>query len=97
MEWSLDFCERMRNKEGAVKSKTDEMEGRITTGTANLYTSCLYYNGLKNCIALANAFGMKDKANIYKQRMLSMEKVIEDYFGADIEGQSASSGCRCHC
>lgn len=86
IEWSLAFCHNHRNEQGAVLSESDEMEGRIETGTANLSTSSLYYGGLKYSIQLANSLGMKDKAAVYQKRMHAMKKVINTYFAAQIEG-----------
>lgn len=88
LEWSLEYCNLNKNEQGAVISESDEMEGRIETGTANLSTSSLYYGGLKNSIRISEALNMSDKAKLYSHRMVQMEKVIEDYFGASIEGLS---------
>lgn len=52
IEWTLRYCHEHRNSDGAVLSESDEMEGRISTGTANLSTSSLYYGGLKNASSL---------------------------------------------
>jgi len=84
IEWSLNYCQSKQNKFGAVQSESDEMEGRIETGTANLSTSTLYYGGLK--FSIANALGMSEKATDYEKRLAEMEQVIENYFGATLEG-----------
>ena len=47
IKWCLEYCHRQLNKEGVVKSESDEMEGRIETGTANLSTSSLYFGALE--------------------------------------------------
>ena len=86
VEWSLEYCHNNRNYGGAVISESDEMEGRITTGTANLSTSSLYYGGLKYASRLAKALGKQDHAVVYKERQDEMKDVIENYFGATIEG-----------
>ncbi len=86
IEWSLDYCDNNRNAEGAVLSESDEMEGRIATGDANLATSTLYYGGLKLARILANELGHNNLASTYSRRRAEMEKVIEDYFGSTIEG-----------
>ncbi|MDC8003009.1 six-hairpin glycosidase-like protein [Aureisphaera galaxeae] len=86
IEWSLEYCHNHRNKDGAVISESDEMEGRIETGTANLSTSSLYYGGLKYSIQLAESLGMNDKARAYKKRMKEMKSVINTYFASNIEG-----------
>ena len=86
IEWSLEYCRNHRNQAGAVISESDEMEGRIPTGTANLATSTLYYGGLKYSMRLAKELGYKRKARRYKSQLNEMENVIEKYFGANMEG-----------
>jgi hypothetical protein len=86
IEWSINYCHKMRNQEGAVRSESDEMEGRIETGTANLSTSTLYYGGLKYASRLAKELGLSAKAKLYKRRAIVMERVIESYFGSSMEG-----------
>lgn len=86
IEWCLDYCHNHRNAEGAIISESDEMEGRIETGDANLSTSSLYYGGLKNSIRIATELGKKDLAEQYKTRLKEMHQVIENYFGAEVQG-----------
>jgi len=43
LSWCLDYNNRKLNEYGVVMSESDEMEGRIETGDANLSTSSLYY------------------------------------------------------
>jgi hypothetical protein len=86
IEWCLEYCHRMRNAEGVVKSGTDEMEGRIATGDANLATSSLYYGGLKFAACLADALGKAEAAQTYRDRATEMAVSIGQYFGATIEG-----------
>ncbi|GAB5550788.1 MAG: hypothetical protein Sapg2KO_03790 [Saprospiraceae bacterium] len=86
LEWSLSYCHKNRNTAGAVISESDEMEGRIPTGDANLATSSLYYGGLKYSERLAKDLKMPQKAKAYGQRKAAMETVIESYFGATING-----------
>ena len=86
VEWCLDYCHRKRNAAGAVLSESDEMEGRIPTGDANLATSSLYYGGLKFGARLADELGMGARAAQYRERAKEMEAVIENYFGAEMSG-----------
>ena len=86
VEWCLEYCHRMRNTAGAVRSESDEMEGRIATGTANLATSSLYYGGLKFSARLADELGKPKLATTYRKRAEAMAAVIENYFGASMEG-----------
>ena len=53
IEWSIEYSQRMKNAQGVISSTTDEMEGRISTGEANLATSSLYYGGLLVAAKLA--------------------------------------------
>ncbi len=87
IEWSLEYCEKQKNREGVILSDTDEMEGRIPTGKANLSTSCLYYGALKQASWLAIALDQdKTQITLYKQRAEDLAEAIEDYFGAQIQG-----------
>lgn len=85
IEWSLEYCHNKRNGHGAVTSQSDEMEGRIETGDANLSTSSLYYGGLKYAIHLAKELNLEDKVTIYESRLPEMKKVINTYFAGTIE------------
>jgi hypothetical protein len=86
IEWSLDYCHRKKNAQGAISSESDEMEGRIETGSANLSTSSLYYAGLKYAAIIAQDLGKTELAAVYRTYRQTMEGVIENYFGATIEG-----------
>ena len=86
IEWSLEYCHNHRNSSGAVISESDEMEGRIPTGDANLSTSTLYYGGLKYSQRLAKSIGKRKKARTYNKRLAEMKNVIENYFGGNLEG-----------
>jgi hypothetical protein len=84
--WSLDYCERQKNEAGVINSESDEMEGRVATGGANLATSSLYYGALKQSALLAKALG-KPKSLIkeYNQQADMLARAIENYFGAEID------------
>ena len=86
LAWTLEYSNRHRNAQGAVTSDSDEMEGRLPTGKANLATSSLYYGGLKYAAFIADELGKKDTARLYRHRAKQMAQVIENYFGADIDG-----------
>ncbi len=86
IEWSLEYCRLNMNKKGVVSSETDEMEGRITTGDANLATSSLYYGGLKFASFLARELGLMKEAKAYSKRMKEMGFAIEKHFGYTLEG-----------
>ena len=87
IEWCLEYCHRQLNEEGVVMSETDEMEGRIETGNANLSTSSLYYGALHLAIDLGTALGKRRSLlNTYKGNARKLEKSINRYFGAEVEG-----------
>ena len=87
IEWCLEYCHRMRNEAGVIKSKTDEMEGRIETGDANLSTSSLYYGALHHSIYLAKALHIdKKQIKAYEKNQKDLHQAIESYFGSKVEG-----------
>lgn len=86
IEWSLNYCHSRLNDKGVVRSQTDEMEGRISTGDANLATSSLYYGGLTNAFYLAKELGYNILSKTYSLRRNALEKNIEAHFGYTING-----------
>ncbi|MEM9836491.1 MAG: hypothetical protein AAF828_08310, partial [Bacteroidota bacterium] len=87
LNWCLDYNHFHLNKAGVVLSESDEMEGRIETGDANLSTSSLYYAALETSIALMDALKLPQKfKNPYRQRRQALRAAIESYFGATLEG-----------
>ncbi len=87
IEWCLGYCDRRRNAAGVVDSDSDEMEGRISTGSANLSTSSLYYGALLLASDLGRSLGVPaSQQNKYRQQAEAMAAAIEQHFGATIEG-----------
>ena len=87
IEWSLEYCRRQINKEGVVKSDSDELEGRFPAGKANLNTSSLYYDALNSAVMLGSALGVdKSQLQTYKKQAEDMREAIENYFGATLDG-----------
>ena len=85
--WCLEYNKRQLNSEGVVASESDEMEGRIETGTANLSTSSLYYGALQLSANLGSSLGKpKNEIAIYKREAKKLATEIDFYFGATIEG-----------
>lgn len=87
IQWSLEYCKRHTTSNGVIESQSDEMEGRIGTGGANLSTSALAYGGYASAIDLAKSLGKGD--SIIKEYTIAknnLGKSIESYFGADIKG-----------
>lgn len=87
IEWCLEYCHRKLNQEGVVASDSDELEGRFPAGEANLCTSSLYYDALLSAACLAEELGKgKGVAAMYRKRAAALEKSIDRYFAATVEG-----------
>ena len=87
IDWCLNYCHKKLNREGVVDSESDEMEGRIPTGTANLSTSSLYYGALDHAIDFYEALkASPDKIKTLRQRKKALAEAIEKYFGSTVEG-----------
>ncbi|MDB4303756.1 hypothetical protein N9934_03090 [Desulfosarcina sp.] len=87
IEWCLEYNHRQLNEEGVVLSESDEMEGRIETGNANLSTSCLYYGALNHAVDLGISLGKpKSQRKKYSKQAKDLNQAIEKYFGAKVEG-----------
>jgi len=87
IQWSLQYCERKITNKGVVASGTDEMEGRVPTGSANLSTSVLAYGGFLNAVLLAKSLNEPQCIiTHYSKVAADLKLAIDNYFGADIEG-----------
>lgn len=87
IEWCLEYCDRALNTEGVVASDTDELEGRFPSGSANLCTSCLYYDALLSARMLCRELGSgAAKAAEYARKACALARNIEKYFGAEVGG-----------
>ena len=87
ISWCLEYCNKKLNKDGVVMSESDEMEGRIETGNANLSTSSLYYGALNLACDLGKSLDIKTSLlKQYKIQAVHLHNSIEHYFGATVEG-----------
>lgn len=85
--WCLEYSKRQLNKDGVVASDSDEMEGRIETGNANLSSSSLYYGALNLSADLGKSLGKSKKQSaVYRKEAKKLSAAIDKYFGATIEG-----------
>ena len=84
--WCLEYDRRQTTPEGVIASDTDELEGRLPTGKANLSTSTLHYGGLRSAADLGRALGHRKEAREYDRQAEALAKAIESYFGATVEG-----------
>lgn len=87
LEWCLAYNHKMLTRDGVVASESDEMEGRIETGDANLSTSSLYYGALETSISLASELGHDEQLlNVWAERRKALARSIENFFGRTVEG-----------
>lgn len=87
IEWCLEYNKRQLNSEGVVASESDEMEGRIETGNANLSTSSLYYGALNLASDLAASLKKpSQQIATYKKEARRLKSAIEAYFGTTLKG-----------
>ncbi len=87
IEWCLEYCRRKINSDGVVASDSDELEGRLPAGKANLNTSSLYYDALNSAVYLGKALGKNEtQLKTYKTEAEKLKIAIEKYFGAKVEG-----------
>jgi len=87
ISWCLEYNRRSINSEGVVTSDSDELEGRFPAGEANLNTSSLYYDALISATNLGEELGIKKaQLDTYLEQSKTLEKSIETYFGATMDG-----------
>ena len=86
LRWALEYCRRRLNDAGAVCSDTDELEGRLPAGSANLCTSALYYDALVHAAVLERELGDTAFAQDCQTRAVALRSAIDRYFGAEIHG-----------
>lgn len=87
IEWCLEFNHKKLNEAGVVTSDADELEGRFPAGKANLCTSSLYYDALLSAAYLAEDLGKRSAViKKYRQQASDLEKAIDSYFAATVEG-----------
>ena len=87
IEWCLEYCHRKLNKNGVVASDSDELEGRLPSGDANLCTSSLYYDALLSSAWLSEELGRDRKeAATYRQQAAELRQALDNFFHATVEG-----------
>lgn len=87
IKWCLEYCHRKLNAQGVPESDSDELEGRFPSGSANLSTACLYYDGLVSASYLAPLMGEPAAvARTYRRQADELRKSIGSYFGANVGG-----------
>ncbi len=87
IEWCLTYLERKQTPEGVIFSDSDEMEGRLPTGKANLNTACLTCDALNSAAMLVRSLGQAPELEArFKGRARALRSAINRYFGATVEG-----------
>ena len=86
LRWTLEYCRRRVNAQGVVLSDTDELEGRLPAGSANLCTSCLYYDALRHAAFVMRDLGHAGEAGVLARRAEKMRVAIERHFGQTVKG-----------
>ena len=87
IQWCLEYCERQKTADGVIASRSDELEGRFSSGKTNLATSSLTYDALLSAAWLAEALGEPaDKPALYRKRAADLRAAIERVFGATLNG-----------
>lgn len=86
ISWTLKFTLSRKTPDGVIASDSDELENRFPSGDANLFTSCLAYDALKNGALIAEILGEDTDAAQWRQESAELRRAIEAYFGAQVEG-----------
>jgi hypothetical protein len=86
ISWCNEYLRRKKTSSGVIPSDSDEMEGRFKAGKINLSTNVLAYGGLVYGSRLARALGQEQEAIRLQAEATQLEKDIDTYFGATVEG-----------
>lgn len=85
--WCLEYLKQKELPDGSIASNTDELEGRFSTGEANLSTISQNYDALLSTISLGVELGKsKDTIALYSERAEALRKAIKRNFEANVEG-----------
>jgi hypothetical protein len=86
IKWCLEYLERQKTSGGVIASESDEMEGRSSTGKANLYVSSDTYGAYINAASLADELNKPELASSYRKKAQELKDAIEKYFGTNVQG-----------
>ncbi len=86
LKWAADFCLSRKTEQGVIASDSDELEGRLPSGDANLCTSSLTYGGLRSAAVIAEELGEHALAVRWNAEADALHAAIESYFGATVSG-----------
>lgn len=88
------YVESKINSDGIVESDSDELENRFESGKANLSTSCITYDAFISLHYIYKELGDSRKAENALLTAKKIEKCIESYFGATVEGYETYRYCK---
>ena len=86
LAWCNEYNRRKTDSRGVVLSDSDELEGRFSTGDANLSTSVLAYDGYRMGAHVARELGHAQDATDWNARADALSTAIETHFGATVQG-----------
>ena len=86
LEWCYKYIKYNINSEGVLRSNTDELENRITSGECNLGTNSIAYGGLCLFSILLSRMNKDDYSNSIKIFALELKDSIIKYFAKNIKG-----------
>ncbi len=86
LQWCNEYNRRKTDGRGVVLSDSDELEGRFSTGDANLSTATLAYDGYRLSAQVARELGHTAEAAEWNARADALSVAIESHFGATVEG-----------
>ena len=86
LRWAADYCLSKLTADGVVASDSDELEGRLPSGSENLCTSSLTYGGLVSAAALARELGETDVALQWETAASKLYDAIDRFFGSTVSG-----------
>lgn len=82
----IEYTKSKTDKNGIVYSDSDELEGRFSSGKANLSTNCLAYDMYLNASYLVKALGKMGESYEYYNLAMKQRSAIVKYFGGTVEG-----------
>lgn len=84
---ALDYSLMKKNHQGVIASDSDELENRLPSGQANLFTSSLVYDALTSFIyILKNLNKDGDLISHYEKESKFLEKAIHAHFARTFNG-----------
>ncbi|MGN0571576.1 MAG: hypothetical protein ACI4K9_05300 [Candidatus Fimenecus sp.] len=86
IETAATYVKSQITVDGIVKSDSDELENRFESGKANLSTAVITYDAFLSLQYFYKELGEAEKAEQYRALAEKIEKGIENYFGANVEG-----------